>query len=684
VLRVVFVLVFALAAATSLRAASITVDSTAPGFDPDACTLLNAMSAVYYRVPYGTCPAGSGVDEIELPAGATITLSDTAPNSFNSALPTVTSDLAIAGNGATLATSFEGCDPFVGPHMRFFSVLGGGRLQLRNLTLTNGCDASGDGGGAVFAYDATVVLDHATLTHNTSTSTGSAIRAEAATLEIVASTLSDNVVLYSDDSPAVDGGDVSVSASTFARNAGGGLAALNAEVVNSTFDGNTGGSAITVYANGKISFSTFVGNVPRALTLYDDSTNVLANDIIVQSPGGGPYPVCDLDPMFTGEADVELVGTSFADDESCGGIAPITRARLELAAAGEYGGPVATVPLHAGSVAIDAGSCSDAEGNPVTRDARGMPRPGGGCDPGAFEFTGEDLGPPAAVRFAPGGVLVSNLGFVAEFDRSGNERQRVYAPPLPFAYLCGVDAIGVAGFAAQEAGTYAGDLDFALFSAAADDWTVATAPARSTTYCGTVARAGSRAFLTVGGLSMAQDYYGVTVFDDGVLGDPIAEDLAVFDVVLGKDGRLYVLGEPLDTNASYVVRAYDPATLQPLGEFTVPGNPGNVDTVSIAVAANGDVYVGRRAAAIDRFDASGTLLQSTDCVVPGNATECQVVTNLRFSDDGLLFVGDYAGRVTILAPDFSSGSSFTAGYSDSATYVAPLPLDAIFAASFDP
>lgn len=682
-LRAALVFAFAIAATTPARATSITVDSAAPGFDPDACTLLNAMSAVYYHVAYGTCPGGSGIDEIVLPAGATITLSETAPNSFESAFPAVTGDLVIAGNGSTLQTSFEECDPHVGYHMRFFAVVGGGRLELRNLTLTGGCDASGNGGGAVFAYDATLVLDHAKLTHNVSTRPGSAISAEAATVDIEASTISDNASAYPGD-PTVYAGAVSVSNSTFARNAGGALAALNATLVNSTFHDNTVGSALTIYGESAISFSTFVGNTPQALTLYDDSSNVLANDIIVQSPGGGPYPVCDLDPMFIGVADVTLEGANFADDASCGDVTTVARPLLALATPGDYGRPVATVPLLGASVAIDAGSCNDAEGNPVVRDARGTLRPGGaGCDPGAFEYPGVDLGPPTSVRLAPDGVLVSNFGQVAAFDRQGHALQRVYAPPLGIDFVCGIDAVGVAGFAAQSE-TAAGDLDLATYLAARDDWAFATATSRTTRYCGTIARAGSRAFLTVGGLWMTQDYYGVTVFDGGAASGSIANDLAVFDVVLGKDGRLYVLGEPLDVNARYLVRAYDPDTLQPLGEVPIPGNPGNVDTVSIAVAANGDLYVGRRSAEIDRFDATGVLLQSTDCAVPGNPSQCQVVTNLRFADDGRLFVGDYAGRVTILEPDFSAGSSFAAGYSDTETYVAPLPLDPIFAGTFDP
>ena len=56
----------------------------------------------------------------------------------------------------------------------------------------------------------------------------------------------------------------------------------------------------------------------------------------------------------------------------------------KFGAYGLYGGPTKTLPLLAGSPAIDAipnGSCTQ------TQDQRGLPRPrGAGCDLGAFEY----------------------------------------------------------------------------------------------------------------------------------------------------------------------------------------------------------------------------------------------------------------------------------------------------------
>ena len=62
---------------------------------------------------------------------------------------------------------------------------------------------------------------------------------------------------------------------------------------------------------------------------------------------------------------------------------------LKLGELGDNGGPTQTHALGAGGVAIDQiplEDCVDADGQPLTNDQRGEPRPvGDGCDVGAFE-----------------------------------------------------------------------------------------------------------------------------------------------------------------------------------------------------------------------------------------------------------------------------------------------------------
>jgi hypothetical protein len=70
---------------------------------------------------------------------------------------------------------------------------------------------------------------------------------------------------------------------------------------------------------------------------------------------------------------------------------------------GNYGGPTLTRKLLPGSKAIDTGNaagCVDDNGDPITTDQRGVPRPiGAHCDIGAVEFA-----PPLAVTNQPNSV----------------------------------------------------------------------------------------------------------------------------------------------------------------------------------------------------------------------------------------------------------------------------------------
>jgi len=136
------------------------------------------------------------------------------------------------------------------------------------------------------------------------------------------------------------------------------------------------------------------------------------------------------------------------------------------------------------------------------------------------------------------------------------------------------------------------------------------------------------------------------------------------------------------------VRKYDPQSLAPLGSFNLfqaAGAGGN----ALAVDAAGNVYVAETALApIVRFDANGVLIGETDCVVPGNSVACSAIRSLAFSDDGLLFVGTSTGYLFVLQRDFSSG--FSSAVEDGEAWppglgfrVAPLPVDAIFAGTFE-
>jgi hypothetical protein len=85
---------------------------------------------------------------------------------------------------------------------------------------------------------------------------------------------------------------------------------------------------------------------------------------------------------------IESPGNTCGFDQT-GDLVNITEGQLELGELADNGGPTMTHALLPGSVAIDViplAECVDADGEPLTTDQRGEPRPvGDACDVGAFE-----------------------------------------------------------------------------------------------------------------------------------------------------------------------------------------------------------------------------------------------------------------------------------------------------------
>jgi len=140
------------------RAAEITATSTSGARGGPGCTLRDAITAANTDAATGGCPAGNGADTIILTPGATYTLTEvdnlTVRNSIEepNGLPSVTSDITIIGNGATIAR----CSTDGTPAFRLLHVAPDGRLTINGLTLTNGKmpdmpatepGPGGDGGG---------------------------------------------------------------------------------------------------------------------------------------------------------------------------------------------------------------------------------------------------------------------------------------------------------------------------------------------------------------------------------------------------------------------------------------------------------------------------------------------------------------------------------------------------------
>jgi hypothetical protein len=137
-------------------------------------------------------------------------------------------------------------------------------------------------------------------------------------------------------------------------------------LINSTVAGNSGvesGSAIENLEN----------TLVRGTLIEGDCAAVA----IIRSEGGN----------------LESPGDTCGFDSDRGDLFDVTAEQLNLGPLQDNGGPTMTHALLPGSVAIDQipdADCVDADGQPLTTDQRGLPRPAGTTDPkkcdiGAFE-----------------------------------------------------------------------------------------------------------------------------------------------------------------------------------------------------------------------------------------------------------------------------------------------------------
>jgi hypothetical protein len=275
------------------------------------------------------------------------------------------------------------------------SAFGGGIYNQGTLTITRSTFTGNSAlaGGAIYndGYrnaSANVTVKDSTFSGNTSTVTGpsqywtgilgggAAIVNFLGTLTVTGSTFSGNTANY------LGGAIVTVSP-------------IPATVTNSTFNNNSSSSiAGAIYAlGGMLNNNTFVGNSAPdsgAIWFYDaaEAPMVLYNNLMVKGDTGAncsiqtPQPESGMTPNGT-------TGThNLADDDSCvttsfTGVTTVSNLSTQVGMLGDNGGPTQTIPLLAGSPAIDAGDDTNC---PVT-DQRDVSRiQGAHCDVGAFEY----------------------------------------------------------------------------------------------------------------------------------------------------------------------------------------------------------------------------------------------------------------------------------------------------------
>ena len=249
----------------------------APAVPPPPCPLALQITAANTDAPAGGCPAGSGHDVITL----------TEDIVLDAALPSITSEISIKGNGYTIS----GADEF-----RLFDV-DGGRLTISDLTLRDG-DAT-QGGAIRLINGARVTAANVAFTDNLA-SYGGAIATESSDvrLDVSASSFVGNQGDSGAGAILVDGGRVNISASAFLGNRAGSIGGAMetrsgyVNVANSTFSDNQarlGGAIFSHGADTTLTHVTLMNNRAHNIVgagIYLSGTLNLRNSIVAGSGRG--------------------------------------------------------------------------------------------------------------------------------------------------------------------------------------------------------------------------------------------------------------------------------------------------------------------------------------------------------------------------------------------------------------
>ena len=421
-----FLAAAAITACAPAAAVTIVVTSDSGGKNiPDVCTLRDAVAYANTGLPSGGCGSISAIvarsaagtqststfggNVIELPTASTITLSAVDDFDRNVGLPPVIVPLIVHGNGATIRRDPAvacGHDDALSPG-EFGLVYNDTFLEIDDLTLTGGCaDApSGTGmyGGAIYNAGQ-LTLERVTLIDNYARIAGGALYSagygnNAGAAHVTASAFVGN--------GAQSGGAISLGGSSAALVAGQSLFEQNAaaeffsggalfvpvgtaaEVVNSTFAQNSGGSGSAIQADGtvRLSFVTIAQNATASgsggalqVSASGPVQQLTIKNSILADNGGG-VGNCQF-----GVGTATAAGADLSSDASCSGFS-LNETDAQLAPLAGYG-TGATYALSPRSAAVDAASdCTDTLAAPVVLDQSGMPRPqGASCDLGAFEL----------------------------------------------------------------------------------------------------------------------------------------------------------------------------------------------------------------------------------------------------------------------------------------------------------
>lgn len=257
------------------------------------CTLVDAITAANADTATGGCPAGSGADDIVLPAGSTHTLVD-VNNTYHHpyGLPVITSDITIQGNNSTIMRASSA------PAFSILAVIYSGNLTLQQVTVSGGVGGignssgtltltnsmiSGNSGHGLFGRYGTSTLTNSSVSGNS----GSGLSVRYSVLTLTDSTVSGN------SGSGVFGfyaGRVTMNNTMISDNDSYGVFIYRGAttLTNCTVSGNSGrGLTSQGFANTLLVNTTVSGNLGTGVYIDFNSSARLVNSTVTGNAGGG-------------------------------------------------------------------------------------------------------------------------------------------------------------------------------------------------------------------------------------------------------------------------------------------------------------------------------------------------------------------------------------------------------------